>query len=64
MNSILHSTTTLSLALLTGLALLAPTVAHAQINYQGTLTDALGAPLADGQEDINFSLWTAATGGI
>jgi hypothetical protein len=49
--------------LLAGFALVAAPTAHAQINYQGRLTDATGAALADGQYTLEFSIWAAATGG-
>ena len=49
--------------LLTALLLAAVLPAAAQMNYQGRLTDAIGNPLADGQQTLEFSLWTAATGG-
>jgi hypothetical protein len=64
MKNLFRTATVLSLALLAGIVLLVPTVAHGQINYQGRLTDAVGAPLSDGQYPIQFSLWTAATAGI
>jgi hypothetical protein len=63
MKHALRTATTLSLALVAALALLAPLAAHAQINYQGRLTDSQGAALPDGQYEIQFSLWTSATGG-
>ena len=63
MKPIRHTATLLTLAFLAGLALLTPPRAHAQINYQGRLTDAAGATLADGQYTITFSLWDLATGG-
>jgi len=43
--------------------LFALSIAQAQINYQGALTDPTGAPLSDGQYSIQFSLWDAATSG-
>lgn len=49
--------------LLLALALFLPLAAHAQINYQGRLTDSVGAPLPDGQYSIEFSLWDDVTGG-
>ncbi|MGB6223438.1 tail fiber domain-containing protein [Haloferula sp.] len=55
--------TFLSLLLVAGFALLAPNLAQGQINYQGRLTNAVGAPLTDGQYPIQFSLWTAAVDG-
>jgi hypothetical protein len=56
-------TTLLASALLAGLVFIAAPSAHAQINYQGRLTDAAGAGLVDGQYSLEFSLWDAATGG-
>jgi hypothetical protein len=56
-------TTLVASVLLAGFALVAAPTAHAQINYQGRLTDATGAALADGQYTLEFSLWDAATGG-
>ena len=63
MKPIVRTATLLSLALLAALSLLAPLSARAQINYQGRLTDTVGAPLADGQYTLTFSLWDSATGG-
>jgi hypothetical protein len=63
MKSIHRTFALLSLALLAGLTLFAPTAARAQINYQGRLTDAAGAALPAGQYSLQFSLWTTATGG-
>lgn len=57
------ATTFVASALLAGLALVAAPSASAQINYQGRLTDAAGAALADGQYTLQFTLWDAATGG-
>ncbi|MEX0325596.1 MAG: hypothetical protein AB3N33_05860 [Puniceicoccaceae bacterium] len=47
---------------LAGLLLLA-TVATAQVNYQGRLTDAAGDPVPDASAFITFSLWDASVGG-
>jgi hypothetical protein len=55
------ATTLVASALLAGLALVAAPTAHAQINYQGRLTAAAGAALADGQYTLQFTLWDAAT---
>ncbi len=63
MKRTLRTVTVLSLSLVAGCFLFAPPAAQAQINYQGRLTDALGAPLTDGPYVIQFSLWTAASGG-
>ncbi len=63
MKHALHTATTFCLALIAGIALLAPTVAQGQINYQGRLTDSVGAPLPDGPRNIQFTLWTTLTGG-
>jgi hypothetical protein len=52
-----------SLILMAAFTLFLPAVAHAQINYQGRLTDASGAPLPDGQYRIEFTLWDSITGG-
>ena len=38
-------------------------VPNQQINYQGKMTDNLGAPLADGDYTFIFSLYTTSTGG-
>jgi hypothetical protein len=51
-----------------GLACLLPLVAmtqslHAQMNYQGRLTDTLGNAINDGQYAIEFRLFSASTGG-
>ena len=50
-------------ALLSALLLAAVLPAAAQMNYQGRLTDPSGNPLADGQQTLEFSIWTAATAG-
>ena len=55
------ATTFIASALLAGFALVAAPSASAQINYQGRLTDATGAALADGQYTLHFTLWDAAT---
>ncbi len=56
-----HSLSFLS-AILLGIAL--PTApASAQMNYQGRLTDSSGNALADGQYNLEFRVFTAATGG-
>ncbi|MEX0331097.1 MAG: hypothetical protein AB3N64_06690 [Puniceicoccaceae bacterium] len=47
---------------LAGLLLLA-TMATAQVNYQGRLTDAAGDPVTDASAVITFSLWDASVGG-
>ena len=55
--------TALSLAFMVGFFLLTPAITYGQINYQGRLTDSVGAPLTDGQYPIEFSLWSEATEG-
>lgn len=45
------------------LASIAWTASAQQMNYQGRLTDATGAPLQDGQYTIAFELYTTPTGG-
>lgn len=64
MKTIPTAATLVASALLAGFALVAAPSASAQINYQGRLTDAAGAALADGQYTLQFTLWDAATGGI
>lgn len=57
-----RSLSALSLALLAGLFVSASPLAHGQINYQGRLTDAAGAPLVNGPTDLSFSLYDSITG--
>lgn len=63
MKTPLQNTISAVIAVTAAFALLAPPSAEAQINYQGCLTDATGAPLPDGPTSIAFSLWDDATGG-
>ncbi|MCU0780989.1 MAG: tail fiber protein [Akkermansiaceae bacterium] len=63
MKTLLQSTTAAGLALIAAVSFLVPASVEAQINYQGILTDATGAPLPDGPTTVSFSLWDAATAG-
>lgn len=63
MKTMPSATALVASALLAGLTLVAAPSASAQINYQGRLTDAAGAALADGQYTLQFTLWDHVTGG-
>jgi hypothetical protein len=63
MKQLLRIFALLSLTVVAGFDYILPQAAQAQINYQGRLTDSVGAPLTPGQYSIEFSLWDAATGG-